>query len=307
MMSCGKPGDDRPWAFGLIIFLLAAPAAAQPISARSRSEPATITLSRFVTVTLTLDAPAPLRVEPSEAQLAPESAKGWRIRPLGPATVETVGEREVWTRRYRLDPFDVPLNAETQVAFAPVKVNGQSRTWPPVRVTVGTVWKKPGDVKPGDVKPEDAHPVTGIEELPPRATADPADVGWVILAGAGVVFVAVLVLGVVRRKLAKPPLPPREWALAELAAAGTLAGRPLADRVADVLRIYVEAQHRLAAPRLTTTELVAEAGAADWPAERVGELQAILERCDRAKFAGAEPDAAEGHDLVARAKAWVAV
>jgi hypothetical protein len=302
MKESATPRDDRPWAFGLVVLLLAPPAAAQPIAARSRSEPGTITLSRFVTVTLTLEAPAPLRVEPSEAQLAPESAKGWRIKPLGPPAVETVGERDLWTQRYRLDPFDVPLNAETQVAFAPVKVNGQSRTWPPVRVTVETVWKKPADVKP-----DDAHPVTGIEELPPRATADPADVGWVILAGAGVVFVAVLVLGVVRRKMAKPPLPPREWALGEFAAAGTLAGRPLADRVADVLRVYVEAQHRLAAPRLTTTELVAEAGAADWPAERVGELQAILERCDRAKFAGAEPDAAEGHDLVARAKAWVAV
>jgi hypothetical protein len=103
-----------------------------------------------------------------------------------------------------------------------------------------------------------------------------------------------------------PPLPPVEWALAALDAADRdLTGRPLADRVADVLRMFIEAQHQLPAPRLTTAELVRDAEGANWPAESVAELRALLERCDRAKFAGAEPDAAEGHDLVARAKRWV--
>jgi hypothetical protein len=280
-----------------VLFLLAPPAAAQ-VEVRSHAEPSAVRLSQFVTVRLTVDGPAPLRVEVPDPPLAPESANGWRVRPLGPAAVTAAGDRETWERAYRLDPFDVPLNRPATVTFAPVVVNGKPEAWPPAKVTVSSVIT--------DARPEAAHSVTGIEDAPPKPPPDGAEAGWVVLAVLGGVFFAVLVLGLVRKRWAKPPpLPPAEWALAELDRAGDLAGRPLADRVAEVLRLFVEATCRLPAPRLTTAELAAATDEAGWAAEPRAELRELLERCDRAKFAGAEPDPAEGRELTGRARRWV--
>src|SRR5262249_26054562 len=186
------------------------------------------------------------------------------------------------------------------IVFAPITVNGQEVTVSPLEIKVlNTVT---------DARPESARPVTGIEELPPVPVEPPAPVGWKIAAGAAVVFVLGIVAGLIRRARVKPkPLPPVEWAVAEfdrLERDGT-AGEELAERVAAVLREFVARRFGILAPKLTTTELLTEVERAEWPAESAAELRAMLERCDRAKFAADAPDADEGRTLVSRAREWV--
>jgi hypothetical protein len=296
----------------LLLLLFPALAFAQPgaVFPSSGVDRGTIQLSESARLTLTLEGPAPLRVElPKEPDklLTPESATVWHIRPAGPPAVTPLPEdgRDRWTQTFRVSPF-VPGKKVT-LAFGPVKVtagtdlNPQDVTFPAKEVRVQTAIT--------DAKPDNARPVTRIEELPTPPTQPPEAMVWPFLLALGAVFAAVLVAGVIRRARAKPPpLPPGEWALRELdrVERDGLAGRAVADRVAAVLREYVERRHGLLATKLTTTELLVACEAAGWPTERTGPLGEVLERCDRAKFAGDEPDAGEAAELVVQAREWVA-
>jgi hypothetical protein len=295
----------------LLLLLLPGPVAAQVAPSVTLDRQA-VRLSEPVRVTLAVEGPAPLRVEPpadDQAQklLTPESAAAWRIRPAGGVTVEDLpGGRQRWARVYRLDPY--LAGEKVPVAFAPVPVAAggaaaQPVTWPSQEVAVTTTIAEP--------KAEHARPVTGIEELPPLPGPDPGAVGWWFAAGLGAVFGAVLGWVVVRRwRAGPPPLPPAVWATRELdrlareVTAGRAAGA--ADRVAAVVRGYVERRHGLPASRRTTAELVAACDGAGWPAEGVAGLRDLLGRCDRTRFAGGEPTAAEAGELIAAARAWVA-
>ncbi len=273
----------------------------------------TYRLSDSMRIILRLEGPTPLRVElPTELEkmLAPEVRAMWRIRAAGPEERTLLPEgRERWGRPFRLDPYaagdPVPL------VFAPVKVTAgtdsapQDVTWPSVddlRVLA------PVD----EPRPENARPVTKIEELPPLPVPQPEEVGVPFIAALAGVFVVVLVLGVVRRWRAKPPLlPPGEWAVVELLRARSelRAGRTgpgeVPERVAAILRAFVERQHGLPAPKLTTTELAAGCEQAGWPTDRIGSLRELLGTCDRAKFAGEAPSQDELAVLLFKAWEWV--
>lgn len=259
-----------------------------------------IRLSESVRVTLAVEGPAPLRVElPADAEklLTPASAAAWRIRPAGPPQTEPLPDnRERWARAYRLDPYTV---GDVPVAFAAVPVAaGGSPTAQPVTFPATTVKVQTSITAP---KAEAARPTTGIEELPPLPDDGPAAVGGWFVGGLAAVFGAVVVAVLVRRWRAGPPvLPPAEWAVRELDRPGVSA-----ERVAAVLRGYVERRHGLPASKLTTAELATAGEGAGWPAEAVDGLRVLLERCDRAKFAGHEPAAAEVTELVTGARGWV--
>lgn len=289
--------------FGLILLsgLLAPPLHAQPpqVTLSTKPDRTDLRLADSLRVTFAVEGPAPLRIDPPEPALSAESNPAWRIRPAGPAAVEKLpGDRERWSRVYRLDPY-LPADPAT-ITFAPVKVNGTERNWPEVTVRVRTNLTT--------AKAEDARPVTGIEQLPPAPPGNPDEPGWVV-AGFWLVGVAAVLLTVlVRRAFRKPPpLPPGEWASAafdRLERDGT-SGRELADRLADVLRGFVERRFGLPASKLTTAELIAEGERAGWAADTTAELRTVLERCDRAKFAGETPDEKEAAELLGRAREWV--
>ncbi|MDB5309085.1 MAG: hypothetical protein JWO38_3287 [Gemmataceae bacterium] len=296
-------------------FLLAgAPARAQPaeVVPSAGVDRNSIRLSESARLRLALEGPAPLRVDlPAEPEkiLSPEAAGAWRIRPAGAAAVTPLAEgRERWERTFRLDPWDPAEKAV--ITFAPVKVtagtdlNPREVNWPAIEVRVQTTI--------GETKAENARPVTGIEDLPPVTPPNPAVVGWQMAAGLGSVFATMVVVVLVRRARAKPPpLPPGEWAVRELdrldraLAAVGVTGGDAADRVAAVVREFVERRHGLPAPKLTTTELLVECEGAAWPVERTEPLREILVRCDRAKFAGDVPDAVEAGALVDTARCWI--
>jgi hypothetical protein len=119
----------------------------------------------------------------------------------------------------------------------------------------------------------------------------------------GLGCVAVLVALRLRRQGAKP-IPPHAWARAQFAELGTT-GAATVDRVAAVIRVFVERRFAIPAPKLTTGELAGAAREQDWPLEQVEELRSLLEECDRVKFAREVPDDDRCRRLVQRAVEWI--
>ena len=291
----------------LPLLLLPGSVRAQPnlVTAAATPDRTTIRLSEHLRVTLAIEGPAPLRVELPEPLLAAGSASAWRVRPAGPAKTEPAGEgKERWSQVYRLDPY-LPGDA-VGLAFAPARVTAGTAlrpaeaAWPEIEVRVQTSL--------AGARADDARPVTPIEELPPVEPVEPGRVGWYVGGATTLLFAAAVLLALRRRWRERArALPPGAWATAELDRLGRerVSGGELAERVAAVLREFVERRHGLPASKLTTTELAAAAERAGWPAESVAVLRELLGRCDRAKFAGEAPDEAESAQLLARAREWV--
>lgn len=294
-------GSSRPPLAVAVLFLLCfvIPLQAQvpDIRADAVADAKSIALSGTVHVTLTLEGPAPLRVELPKQLLTADANGVWRIRPEGPAApLKAVGKgREEWRQTYRLDPWvdGAPLRA----TFNPVTVNGQQVTWPAVSVTVTKTV--------GEATPNAARPVTSLEDVPvpdPLPPAGPVPV-WVVVV-FGLICAAVLGLAWARRHKPKP-VPPHEWALAALAKLEGAGGAEMVEWVASILRTFVERRFAIPATKLTTAELSAAAEEQGWPVEQADPLRAILEECDRAKFAGDVPDHDGGRRLVRVAAEWV--
>jgi hypothetical protein len=306
----------------LVCAISTSPVHAQAVTATATADRTTIRLSEKLRVTFTIEGPAPLHVELPKAErektgrekterepeyvrlLSPESAKTWRIWPAGEAKTESLpGGHARWSQTFWLDPY---LPGDVRLTFVPAKVTARGALvpveppWPEIEVKV--------QGRDGPARPEDARPVTPIEELPPVDSPDPGLVGWYVGGGTTLLF-AIAVLVALRRRWRERGrvLPPGEWAAAELdrIERDRGSGGKLAERLAAVLREFVERRSGLPAPKLTTTELLAEAERAGWPAESVAALRELLERCDRAKFAGEAPTDAEGAELLGRAREWV--
>ena len=128
-----------------------------------------------------------------------------------------------------------------------------------------------------------------------------------LAAGAAVAFV-VLVWMLLRRWQRRPRPPvalpdPLQVALAALARLGGEEGRMLSDRdfaaaVAGVLRQFLEARHRLAAPRQTTEEFLEMAERSNRFPDKVREqLRHFMRRCDQLKFAKVDTTDSGRHGL----------
>ena len=238
--------------------------------------------------------------------LAGSSAEAWQVRPAGPATVEQLpGGRERWVQVYRLDPY-VPGDA-VPVAFAPFEVAAgggaaSNQEIAPQNVRVETSLKNP--------KAIDARPITGIEELPPVTASGEWPVGIVLAAVIAAILAAVLLI-VRRHRRIPPPLTASAWADREFTslerdlAAETIAPTAVAERLAGVVRGYVERRYGVPATRRTTAELATVQEAPEEILDRVEAVRAILDRCDLAKFAGQEPTAEECRELLNAARALI--
>jgi len=301
-----KPRIQITGLAGFLLLLLPIPtvAFAQPPTASVSREPKSdksIALSESLHATLTIEGPPPLRVELSTPLLDPLSDANWQVKETpDDAKITDISEgnkkRQRWTRTFRLSPF-VPGDP-VLVIFAPVKVNGDD-------VPVGGF-----DVKVvstiAEAKPESARPVTGIEELPaPPIAPSVSWLLWVVVAVTLLALVGVVVGVRFRRR--PPPLSPLAWALAAFARLEETvpSGEETVRRAAAVLREFIERRFGVPAPRLTTPELLATAEQAGWPVEETDALRLLLDRCDRAKFAGSVPDDRGCRDLLAGCRKWV--
>jgi hypothetical protein len=271
--------------------------------ATATADSRTITYATSALVTLTIEGPAPLVVELPTELLTPEAEIVWRAQPVGTAARETLaGGRERWRLVVRVRAYPPLVGAAggtRHVGFNPVRVSGQEVAFEPVPFEV--IASK-GMENPDAVPP---RPPVGPEDPPPKppAPAAPFPV-WavVVLAVAAVAGAAALVL----RPRPPRPVDPLEWAgarLAKLEAAPP--GAAMVDGVAEVLRGFVERRFAVHATKLTTTELAAAAREQGWPVEQAEAIRALLDECDRAKFAGDVPDDDGCRRLVRRAAEWV--
>lgn len=278
-------------------------AGAQPraVEAKLTADKNRVALSGTVRVTLTVDGPASMRgaVELPAQLLTADTDPNWRVRPEGAAEVTPLPDgRERWRRVFRLDPYlpGKPLRA----AFASVGVHG--KPLPDELAVEVTVERTGGD----DAPLPDPLPVTAVEDPPPAPPDGGTDGGSVtaaVAAAVTLVCAALVAWGCLRARRARP-VPPGAWARAALAGIEPGAAAA-AERVAEVLRRYVERRFGVPAPRLTTGELHAELGARGWGHVDAESLRVLLEACDRAKFAGEGLDPDAGARLVAGAGAWV--
>jgi hypothetical protein len=283
--------------------LCPSPLRAQSVTATATADRTAIRLSDHLRVTFTVEGATPLHVELPKDLLSGEATTAWRIRASGPATTEPLADgRERWSQTYRLDPY---LPGDLRLTFAPASVRAGAAlrpvepAWPALDVKVQTAL--------AGARADSARPVTPVEELPAGPPEQPELVGWYVGGATTLLFAAAVLAALRRRWRERRALPPGEWAAAEFdrLERDRPAGGPFAERLAAVLREYVERRFGVPAPRLTTTELLVEAERGAWPADSVAVLREVLERCDRAKFAGEAPEEAEVVQLLQRGREWV--
>lgn len=259
-------------------------------SATATASATTLRLSDTIDLTLTAKGEAPLRVELPKDLLEPASAAVWQIEPVGTATVTPDGT--AWTRHYRLSPF---LPGEHTLKFNPIKVNGTDATPESLTFKVETALRNP--------TAGDARPVTGVEQLPPTAAAEPP----LVLAGVSLLLalIGVLVVALVVARRRKPkPLAPGEWVREQFARlrAARLPEPEFVERLAGAFREYLARRFGLNTEQATTAELLAAADAkAVWDADARRGVEHLLGECDAVKFAGRVPTAADCDALAERA------
>src|SRR5262249_2045060 len=155
--------------------------------------------------------------------------------------------RERWSQVYRLDPF---VRGEAlSGAFAPVKGNGQEGT--PAGFTVA------GSATVPQAEAGAARAGAGIEEVPPPPIYNKGALApWWWAGGGGVGLGAGVTAGRFRRT--PPPAPPRAWALAAFARLERdgVWGEVLVERVAAIVREFIDRRFGIPAPKLTTAELL---------------------------------------------------
>jgi hypothetical protein len=276
-------------------------ALAQDIRATVDGAPKRLALSASVRLTLALEGPAPLRVELPQQLLTADANGIWGVSRPGPVEREPVGGgRERWSRTYQLTPFP-PVEGDAAgkrtASFAPVKVNGQSVTWPPFEVEVTS--------SVGTAAPP--HGLVGVEDpviVEPDKPRSSAALWAVVAVGCAGVCVLIAVRSRRRRGELVPPYEAAVAALTQLGAADA-PGAEAVERVATVLRTFVERRFAIPATKLTTAELLAAAREQGWAVEQTDALGLILDQCDRAKFAGDVPDNDGCRGLIRRAVDWL--
>ena len=292
--------------FSLCALALCAPLGAEQVADLSRdgvtvlvdATPSTVDPARDFYVTLTVTAPAGVKAELPDLR---DRFQGFQVaedfaeEPLTDAEGKTTTVSrwrlvpEPLAKKYRLAPFVVAAGDGTfytkPVLFAP----------PPAR-----------------------EAVSGEMEIDPKRDFPP--LSWklvgicaAILAGlAALVSIAYLVIRKVRQMVRVHRMSPIERALYEL---DNLLKKGLPGRgfykdfyveLTMVVRRYIERQHGVRAPHLTTDEFLraAESNAA-FSRDSIAELKAFLESADLVKFAGVEatPEMADG--ATGRAKGYL--
>lgn len=295
----------RSAAFAALVLALSA----GTLHAQPPAHTATVTVDRnkirlweSVQLTLAVEGPAPMRsaVEFPKQLLTDDADKNWRIRPKGEAEVTPLpGGRERWRQTFRLDPHapGKPL----RVAFAPITVHGKPFEPPAAEVTVERTGAE------GAPLPE-SLPVTTVEDLPPPPVKPVAGSRTAVVVSATVaVACAVLFVVTLRRARRPKPLPPGTRARDALAKleAEHLGGADVAERVADILRRFVERRHAIPATKLTTSELYEALSVQGWAVGDSRSLRELLDACDLAKFAGAAPDFEGCARLIQGAREWL--
>lgn len=264
-----------------LLLLAAAPA----LTTTTVADRKTIGLAESVAVTLVLEGPAPLRIEPPTNWLSDDSEAIWRISAIEPAKVEPrPGERERWSLRLRVEPFLPGEAVPLQFASAKVTAGGDSApqpiSWDGLEVRVITTL---------DASTAKPRPITGLElpAVEPTPVAATTDGRLRVAVAFASIALAGLMLVVARRLHRRVPESPSAWALRELARLSSVTESTdfsrILDRVLNVCRVYLERTTGVPATRLTVTEFAV----ASQEIPEAKEWRSFLESNDAGRFAGA--------------------
>lgn len=270
----------------------------------------TMYLSDRVEVELSVEGPAPLRVQTPLQWLTPASQRDWGITPVGPSRQEDIGAgRERWVQRFHLEPY--VARAGQVVAFAAIRVNDQDYEGPVFEATVRT------HVQAGEIRIRPIAPAPEETEIGPAVEEAGLRLGWRGLFWTWLALLgAVLVLWQCKRRPETPT--PRQWALQqwekwEVKWQSTSGSEPvescdyqvLADEMARIVRGYLEQRWGWPARCWTTAEVLAAATQAGWPVEHTHMLERLLDGCDRVRFTTHEEYGTAGQHLLAAFRAWL--
>jgi hypothetical protein len=276
----------------LVLFILSAKAG--EINTAATADREVVRLSESVTVTVIVEADAPLRVEPDREILNEATAEVWRARPIGLPTVEDLpNNRKRWSQRYRLDPY-VPgkqtIDFEVLKVFAGVSLDPVTVNGPSVEVRVDTIY-------PGNSSQE-AQAIEGVEQVPPPPEKSLSLVRTLVLAAVSIGFVVLAAVLVYLRLRRKPvPLSLRQRAIGEL----EQLENPDVSEAAFTERLVEAVRNLVGNATATTAELLPTVNG-----ELREDLEAVLSRCDLAKFAGMPVAAEEREPLLKNARRIVA-
>lgn len=228
----------------------------RPLRVTTQADRTALALSDNLAVTLTIEGPAPLRVEPPQPSwLTEDSAAIWTARVLHPPVIESLAEgQERWSVTLRLSPF-VPGEAlPVQFSSARVTVGGEASprtvSWDGMEVRVYT--SVDGTVA-------EPRPITGWEPMPSviSPVSEPAPTDR-YLASFALLALALLMLAIAAgvRKRRRSPVDPAQAALMELDRLdASMEPRRLADRLARLVRMFLQRRYQVPATRLTSDEL----------------------------------------------------
>jgi len=244
-------------------------------------------------------------------------ALGDRLRAAGESDVQTRSAPDgdvIETKMYTLEPVIParteipPLTFRLGVSVVPTTKDDQATTivTEPVPLRIRSVLK-------GDASIEEAAlaPAKGVVD-PPTTLAQRLGLGL----GAFVLVVAIIWTFVVilraslRRAKREPTAHAR--ALVDLRdmqaswSSDSEQARRFMERLASILRSYIEAHFNLAATRRTTDELTREAlRSRKMNPENIKRITELLRACDLAKFAGLRPTEAQAIETLNRAVEFV--
>lgn len=244
--------------------------------------PKVIALSDMVRLRLSVAGSKDLEVRPLESgKLEP----GWQLV-AGKATTADVDGRKRWQQEVQAEPL---RPGDLTLELPPLRYRyGDGRwhvvDWKPVYIKVQT--SALADVK-------DLRDITSIEKLPSVSDRSGWS-AWIAPAGGGITLL-VLIIAAWRWRKKRPAVgaTPEDRARRDLERIGALklveAGKGERFHVLlhDVVRRYLCRRFQIAARARTSAELRAQVAVAAMSAESRRLLDEFLERCDRAKFAGA--------------------
>lgn len=257
---------------------------------RLHVRPTVISLSDGVEATLTIEGPAPVEIElPGRLVDSP----AWRVEIGRSEVLATTEGRELWRQSIRLIPLQ---SGELPLTFRPIafrtshEVRLRTLRWGSVSIRVST------DIATPDLS--SARPLRSSEPLP---QADHSWPTWFWVIVVVLVLLACLVFALHRRRQ-RPmvTITVEQRALLSLQALDrNLRVESVARDVADVVRRYLGDRYEIAAPNLTTEEVIQVLGNSgrihpDWTKA----VERLLRRCDLAKFAGREWNSVTAIELI---------
>lgn len=220
---------------------------------------------------------------------------GLQVREFGLAPKQKSGDRRERVRRwYWVEP---PIAGAYGIEPLAVEVTRGGKTIslqaPQVFLEVKAPKKDPS---PKGAAEETLRDIKGEVSIPGSFW-----VGWVALAGMGLLAAAAGVILAFRRwrglNRILPPKPAHERALEELrriereCEGAGLRNKDFYYRVSDCLRRYIEERFGIRAPEQTTEEFLAQAARSVMLESRwLGVLRQYLEQCDLIKYADCEPE-----------------